>query len=91
MGEAQPRKIASGLRDHLPVEDFKGQKVLVLCNMKEKKLRGFGSHGMILCGKKIENGVEKIELVKPPGGTKVSCLLFGLTELGGNYCRYNMQ
>lgn len=72
IGEPQPRKIASGLREHISRENFEGQKVLVLCNMKEKKLRGFPSHGMILCGKKdLPEGREKIELVRPMKDAKI--------------------
>lgn len=67
IGEEQPRKIASGLREHITLEQFQGQRVLVLCNMKEKKLRGFSSHGMLLCGKATgQDGREKVELVNPP-------------------------
>lgn len=74
VGEPQPRKIASGLREHIALDQFEGQKVLVLCNMKEKKLRGFASHGMILCGKSVsssQDGKEQVELVKPPADCPV--------------------
>lgn len=72
IGESAPRRIASGLRDFIPHDQFEGQKVLVVCNMKEKKLRGFPSHGMVLCGK--TEGDACVELVKPPSDSKVSHL-----------------
>jgi aminoacyl tRNA synthase complex-interacting multifunctional protein 1 len=43
------RQIASGLREHYKAEDMEGRKVLVLANLKARALRGFESHGMVLC------------------------------------------
>jgi methionine--tRNA ligase beta chain len=47
VGEGEPRQIASGLRPYMKAEDLLGKKVLVLCNLKERKLVGFPSHGMV--------------------------------------------
>ncbi|XP_055389052.1 tRNA-binding protein YgjH-like [Condylostylus longicornis] len=81
IGEESPRQIASGLREHVSHEEFEGQKVLVLCNTKEKKLRGFPSHGMVLCGKKdLGDGKERVELVKPPKDSNVSEEFRKITE-----------
>ena len=46
--ELYVRTIASGLRQHVPVDGMKG-KVLVFANLKPRKLAGFQSEGMILC------------------------------------------
>ena len=43
--EGGPRQIASGLRAHYSVDDLVGRKVLVLANLKSRKLVGFPSHG----------------------------------------------
>ena len=50
-GEGENRQIASGLRAYYPEEaDMKvPRKVLVLANLKPKKLGGFPSNGMVLC------------------------------------------
>ena len=49
VGEEEPRKIASGLQPFFSESDLQDRKVLVLCNLKERKLAGFPSHGMVLC------------------------------------------
>jgi tRNA-binding EMAP/Myf-like protein len=49
VGEGEPRLVASGLRPYMSAEDLDGRLVLVLCNLKERKLAGFPSHGMVLC------------------------------------------
>eukprot|EP00537_Pseudo-nitzschia_pungens_P003945 CAMPEP_0172367840 /NCGR_PEP_ID=MMETSP1060-20121228/23927_1 /TAXON_ID=37318 /ORGANISM="Pseudo-nitzschia pungens, Strain cf. cingulata" /LENGTH=248 /DNA_ID=CAMNT_0013092225 /DNA_START=1880 /DNA_END=2626 /DNA_ORIENTATION=+ len=70
VGEEEPRKIASGLKAHYTSEDMVGKKVLVLANLKSRKMVGFPSHGMVLCAVKegaAEDGSEDIvELLSPP-------------------------
>jgi len=67
--EGGPRKIASGLRAHYNVEDLEGQRVLVLANLKSRKLVGFPSHGMVLCAAS-EDG-SKVEFIEPPADAKL--------------------
>jgi len=63
IGEDEPRQIASGLRAHYQLDDLQGQRVLVLANLKARKLMGFPSHGMVLCASS-EDG--KVQFVEPP-------------------------
>ncbi|CAJ1937762.1 unnamed protein product [Cylindrotheca closterium] len=65
--ESGPRQIASGLRDFYNAEDLEGQRVLVLSNLKSRKLVGFPSHGMVLCA---SNG-EMTEFVEPPADAAI--------------------
>ena len=45
-----PRQIASGLRAHYATAaDLEGRAVIVVCNLKEAKLGGVPSNGMVLC------------------------------------------
>lgn len=67
--EEGPRKIASGLRANYNVEDLEGQRVLVLANLKTRKLVGFPSHGMVLCAAS-EDG-SKVEFIEPPADAKI--------------------
>jgi methionine--tRNA ligase beta chain len=68
IGEPEgPRKIASGLRAHYSVDDLVGQRVLVLSNLKERKLVGFPSHGMVLCA----SAGDQVKFVEPPEGAKI--------------------
>eukprot|EP00978_Attheya_sp_CCMP212_P000829 scaffold1738_cov46-Attheya_sp.AAC.1 len=69
IGEAEPRQIASGLRAYYKVEDLSGQRVLVLANLKTRKLMGFPSHGMVMCAS-TEDG-SKVEFVEPPVDAKI--------------------
>lgn len=43
------RKIGSGLQKFLTLEQMNGAMVVVLCNLKEKKLADYMSHGMVMC------------------------------------------
>lgn len=67
--EEGPRNIASGLRAHYNLEDLEGQRVLVLANLKTRKLLGFPSHGMVLCAAS-EDG-SKVEFIEPPADAKI--------------------
>ena len=50
VGEASgPRVIVSGLVQHCTVESLLNRKVIVLCNLKPRPLKGITSHGMLLC------------------------------------------
>jgi len=67
--ESGPRQIASGLREHYKLGNLEGQRVLVLANLKTRKLLGYPSHGMVLCASS-EDG-SKVEFVEPPSDAKI--------------------
>ena len=69
-GEAEPRQISSGLRPHYTTEaDMMGRRLLVVANLKAKNLKGFKSHGMVLCAaEEDDKGNEKVQFVEPPEG-----------------------
>jgi len=69
VGEDEPRQIASGLRPYLKPEDMEGHMVVVLCNLKERKMVGFPSHGMVLCASNEDHSV--VRLVNPPVDAKI--------------------
>lgn len=69
IGEASPRQIASGLRAHYALEDLEGRRVLVLANLKARKLMGFASHGMVLCAS--DGGGGAVAFLEPPEGAAV--------------------
>ena len=52
VGEDEPRKICSGLRPFYSEEQMLGHRLLVVANLKAKNLKGFKSHGMVLCASK---------------------------------------
>jgi methionine--tRNA ligase beta chain len=67
IGEDQPRPVASGLRQYYTLEEMQGRRVIVVCNLKESKLQGFLSFGMVLAAKTDD----KIVLLQPPAGAAV--------------------
>jgi len=73
--EGGPRMIASGLKAHYSVDEMVGKKVLVVANLKSRKLVGFPSHGMVLCACKYgeaEDGSEDtVEFVCPPESAEI--------------------
>jgi tRNA-binding EMAP/Myf-like protein len=48
LGEEQPRQIASGLQEFVPIERMQNSMVVVAANLKPRRVAGFMSHGMIL-------------------------------------------
>jgi len=58
VGEKEPRTIVSGIREHVPLDQFVGSRVVVMCNLKEKPLRGVNSNGMICCAS-IQEGEKR--------------------------------
>jgi methionine--tRNA ligase beta chain len=69
VGEDEPRQIASGLRPYMKAEDMEGRLVLVLCNLKERKMLGFPSHGMVLCASNEDH--TDVKFVNPPVDAKI--------------------
>ena len=62
----EPRQIASGLRAHYATAaDLEGREVIVVCNLKEAKLGGVPSNGMVLCASGADGTVAFVE---PPAG-----------------------
>jgi len=47
---------------------MKDALVVVICNLRQKKLAGYPSHGMVLCAETPDKSA--VELLKPPAGSK---------------------
>jgi methionyl-tRNA synthetase len=56
LGEAEPRQILAGIAEHYEPEKMVGRKVIVVANLKPRKLRGFESQGMILAASVGDEG-----------------------------------
>lgn len=61
MGNGEVRKIASGLKGRVPIENLKDAYVVVLCNLKERTLCKWPSHGMLLCASREDGTVEPLK------------------------------
>jgi methionyl-tRNA synthetase len=47
-GEAEPRQILAGISEHYAPEDLIGRRVIIVANLKPRKLMGLESQGMVL-------------------------------------------
>jgi methionyl-tRNA synthetase len=56
LGEAQPRQILAGIAEYYEPETLVGRKIIVVSNLKPRKLRGFESQGMVLAASIGEEG-----------------------------------
>ena len=72
LGEEKPRTIVAGIKPFYTPEELKNRKVIVVANLKPKKLMGIESQGMLLAANDGENfsllGVDK----NIKNGTRVS-------------------
>lgn len=68
MGNGEIRTIGSGLKLHVDLKDMSGL-VLVMANLKEKKLNNKPSNGMVLAASNVDKS--KIELMRPAPGSKI--------------------
>jgi len=69
VGEDEPRTVASGLKPYLKEEEMQDRMVLVLCNLKARKMVGIPSHGMVLCASNEDH--TDVRLVAPPVDAKI--------------------
>lgn len=68
MGEEEPRTIVSGLVNFISAEELTGRRVLVLCNLKPRTMRGVTSHGMLLCASDADH--KEVDPLSPPAEVK---------------------
>jgi len=55
LGEEKPRTIVAGIKPYYTPEELRGKKVIVVANLKPKKLMGIESQGMVLAANDGEN------------------------------------
>src|SRR5438094_4022306 len=56
IGEEKPRQILAGIAQYYEPEKLIGQKIVVVANLKPRKLRGYESQGMLLAASVGEEG-----------------------------------
>ena len=56
LGEAETRQILAGIAEHYEPEKLVGRKLVIVSNLKPRKLRGFESQGMVLAASIGEEG-----------------------------------
>ena len=64
-----PRTICSGLVPYMSAADIDGKNVVVVANLKPRKMAGLTSAGMLLCANNGEDGdARRVELLLAPDG-----------------------
>jgi len=56
LGEAQPRQVLAGIAQYYEPEKLIGRKVVIVANLKPRKLRGYESQGMVVAAAYGEEG-----------------------------------
>jgi methionyl-tRNA synthetase len=56
LGEEQPRQVLAGIAQYYEPEKLVGRKVVIVANLKPRKLRGYESQGMIVAASYGEEG-----------------------------------
>jgi len=56
LGEEQPRQILAGIAQYYEPEKLMGRKVVIVANLKPRKLRGYESQGMVVAASYGEEG-----------------------------------
>ncbi len=56
IGEEKPRQILAGIAQYYEPEELVGRKIVVVANLKPRKLRGYESQGMLLAASVGEEG-----------------------------------
>jgi methionyl-tRNA synthetase len=56
IGEEKPRQILAGIAEHYEPEQLVGRKIVIVANLKPRKLRGHESQGMLLAASIGEEG-----------------------------------
>ena len=73
VGEQQPRTLVAGIREHYQAEELLGKRVVVVANLRPRKIRGIESHGMILAVSDAGHGLSVLGVDKEiDPGSRVS-------------------
>lgn len=71
VGEARPRTICAGIKSAFDPADLVGRRVVVVANLKPRKLRGVASEGMVLAASNAD-GVVDLVTAAAGAGDRVS-------------------
>jgi len=65
VGEPEPRTILSGLVGHYTAEQLVNRRVLVICNLPPKTMKGIESRGMVFAASHTEGENKTVHLLEP--------------------------
>ena len=81
IGEGVTKKVVTGVRKFIPIEQMQDRVVAVFCNIPPSKLKGQPSEAMVFAAS-VSEPEEKVELLEVPEGTPV-----GTRILFGDFCK----
>merc|ERR1712060_225799 len=93
VGEQAPRQVVSSLVKFYKEDELKDREVMVYCNIKPGKMRGYESQAMVLAAV-TDKGTdeEKCQLLKPPtGATEGMHPMCGPYEVGSLSATQNVS
>lgn len=68
IGSGETRSVCAGLRNFLADSEMEGRLVVLICNLKPRKLRGINSEAMCLAGSvSNDGGKDTVVPIAPPG------------------------
>ena len=68
----EERTLVAGIKNHYSKKELIGKKIIVVCNLEEKELRGIKSQGMLLAASDDEKVVLLTVDKKVSNGVKIS-------------------
>lgn len=71
--ESGCRTIVSGLVKYMSTDELVGKRVVVLCNLKPRAMRGVTSHGMLLCASNEDH--TQVDPLSPPHDAEIGSLV----------------
>eukprot|EP01025_Chloroclados_australasicus_P054321 TRINITY_DN6435_c0_g1_i5.p1 TRINITY_DN6435_c0_g1~~TRINITY_DN6435_c0_g1_i5.p1 ORF type:complete len:1024 (-),score=164.90 TRINITY_DN6435_c0_g1_i5:327-3305(-) len=69
VGEEKPRSVVSGLVKFIPEEEMQNRRVVLICNLPAREMRGVKSEAMVLAATSVDGNT--VELVEPPEGSQI--------------------
>jgi methionine--tRNA ligase beta chain len=77
VGKGETRSVCAGLRKFLSDDEMKERKVILICNLKPRKLRGIDSEAMCLAGSIVggDGDKETVEPLAPPSASAPGTLI----------------
>jgi tRNA-binding EMAP/Myf-like protein len=77
IGRGAVRRVVTGVRKVIPIEQMENRRVLVFVNIKPSKIRGEPSESMLFAASVRSGDGEAVEMLEPPAatpvGTRVTC------------------
>ncbi|EAY00095.1 TRNA binding domain containing protein [Trichomonas vaginalis G3] len=80
IGNGEIKKVITGVRNYVPIEQMQDRHVVVFCNIKPSKIRGLPSEGMVFAASNADHTV--VQLLDPPADTPI-----GTRVLFGDFCK----